>query len=602
MKYIQHITAGCLALASSLMAITATSLYPANGATGVCLDAPLRINLSVKPVMGWSGAIRIRNVATNTVVKTWDMSVNPGDPNTADVSAGWTWQDSVGYTKRNVWAMILDSVPGYLAQIRNPQHLLAANTKYQVEVDAGVLKGSDASTFAGIAAGAWTFTTGSAPSSKNNIVVADDNSGDVCTIERGIELVPSSSTSAVQVLVKPGYYREMIAAKSKNKLQLYGAGTNKTFIRYLNSNNLNNTGSSYRNVVLLGGNQMSIRALSITNTISVTGAQAEAFYLQGDSNIVADVFLHSYQDTWLNNSGSAYVQDATIEGSVDFIWGYYPVYFKRTTLVLNRTGSVIVQPRNDASHHGYVFDSCTIKTNVTNTNSHFARDGGASYANGEVIYLYTKIENGTFLATAPWTINSTTDSSTLRFCEYKSMDANGTLLTISGTQRLRLQCNADSVTKHATPSNVIGWTPSVPTLASILALTATSSSSAAVSSSAAKSSSALASSSSLAVSSSAIISSSSTTPSSSSSPTAIYPNAKEESYCFKPSFDGFVLQGTTGHEVIDIIDAKGHVLEHIASQGGSTMWQASGDSKRGVLFVKLHGDTAERLWILTLWR
>ncbi|MEN9355417.1 MAG: hypothetical protein RL318_2742 [Fibrobacterota bacterium] len=458
--------------AGSAGALELKSLVPAKGAKGQCLDTPLRMVLSGKPVLNWNGSVRIRNLGTNAVVHTWAVTSNPGDPQTnTAVGGSWPWKDSVGTTKRNVWPVVVDSLPEYLAEVRVPQHLLLPNTQYQVEVDGGVLKGADGSAFAGVAAGAWTFTTGTKPASKSQVVVAEDNSGDVCSVQGGLDLVPSNSKTPVQVLVKPGYYREMVAAKGKNNLRLYGAGVSKTFLRYMNCNNLNTTGSSDRNLALLGGSGMHLRGMSIVNTVSVTGGQAEALYLQGDSIVVADVFLHSFQDTWLNTGGRVYVQDATIEGSVDFIWGYSPVFFKRTSLVMNRTGAVVVQPRNTTTH-GYVFDSCILSANATGySGSHFARDAGASYAQGEVMFLHTTIRNGSFLAAAPWTINSTTDSSKLRFCEYQSRDQNGNLIAITNAQRKRLQCSADSASKHASPVFVLdGWTPSVPSLASVLAL------------------------------------------------------------------------------------------------------------------------------------
>jgi pectin methylesterase-like acyl-CoA thioesterase len=465
------VAALALGLVTGGWALSVKSLYPANGATGQCLDTPLRMVLSGKAVQNWGGSVHIRNMATNAIVKTWTITSDPGDPNTTSVGASWPWTDSVGNTLRNIWPVVIDSVPEQLAEIRIPQHLLLPSTKYQVDVDAGVLKGSDGTAFSGVAAGSWSFTTGAKPSSKSTVVVAQDNSGDVCSIQAGIDLVPSSSATAVQVLVRPGYYREMLAAKNKNNLRLYGSGEGKTFVRYLNNNNLNTTGSSVRNLALLGGNGMQIRAMSITNTTAVTGGQAEALYLQGDTVSVADIFLHSFQDTWLNTGGRVYVQDSRIEGSVDFIWGYNPVFFKRCSLVVNRTGGVVVQPRN-TSTHGYVFDSCQLSSSTSGfTGCHFARDAGASYASGEVMFLHTTIVNGTFLASSPWTINATTDSTQLRFCEYQSRDQNGTLISITDAQRKRLQCASDSATQHAKPSFVLsGWTPTLPTLASVVAL------------------------------------------------------------------------------------------------------------------------------------
>jgi pectin methylesterase-like acyl-CoA thioesterase len=70
-------------------------------------------------------------------------------------------------------------------------------------------------------------------------VVAEDNSGDVCSVQGGVDLVPSGSATPVQVLIKAGHYREMISATNKDRLELYGEGAGKTSIRYFNSDNLN---------------------------------------------------------------------------------------------------------------------------------------------------------------------------------------------------------------------------------------------------------------------------------------------------------------------------------------------------------------------------
>jgi pectin methylesterase-like acyl-CoA thioesterase len=465
-----------LSMWNASWALSVKSFYPAKATTGQCLDTPLKMVLSGKAVMAWSGSIRIRDLTNAKVVHNWTITTNPGDPQTTAVDASWPWKDSVGHTRRNVWPVVLDDLPEYVAEVRLPQHLLQPNTQYQIEVDGGVLKGSDGTSFDGVPAGAWTFTTvKTRPVSKASIVVAQDNSGDACSIQGGVDLAPSNSKTEVRVLVKPGYYREMVAAKSKNNLHLYGAGISRTFVRYWNSNNLN-AGSSIRALMLLGGNGIHIRAMSIINTVNTAGGQAEALYLQGDTDVVADVLLHSYQDTWLNSGGRAYVQDATIEGSVDFIWGYNPVFFKRCTLVMNRTGGVIVQPRNTTTH-GYVFDSCTLKAYASGyTGCNFARDGGASYPNGEAKFLHTTIVNGTFLDASPWTIGTDVSESSLGFCEYQSRDQNGNLISITDAQRKRLQCSADTAAQHAKPSFVFGgWTPTVPSLASVLALFGTSS-------------------------------------------------------------------------------------------------------------------------------
>lgn len=450
-------------------ALNVTRLQPANGAAGLCLDTPLRMELSGKARMNWSGSIRIRDLETNTVVKTWAITRNPGDPDVASVHADWPWKDAVGPQTRNIWPVFLDSLPGPLAEIRLPQRLLQPDTRYQVEVDGGILAGADGSPFPGIAAGAWTFTTGARPATKSRVIVAADNSGDACSIQGGIDLVPSGSRTPVQVLVLPGYYREMVSAARKDRLQLFGAGAERTFIRYRNSNNLN-AGTPLRNLVSLEGDGMQIRGLSFINTIGVDGTQAEALHIQGDTNLVADVVLRSHQDTWLNTGGRVYVQDAAIEGSVDFIWGYSPAYFKRCRLAFTRSGSVIVQPRNPSGTRGYVFEGCTLRAAAAAfTGSYFARDGGPGHAFGEAVFLNTTVDGG-ILAASPWLIDARTDAATLNFCEYRSRHPDGSLIAIQDLQRRNRQCSAEMARQFSDPAYVLGgWNPAPQPFASVLA-------------------------------------------------------------------------------------------------------------------------------------
>jgi pectinesterase len=465
------IAMSALSFASIASAFAPTGYFPANGATGVCTDVQPRLTFSVQPKMAWGGAVRIRNVATNTVVKTWTFSGTPTDPSTTAVS-NWSWTDSVGSTLRNIWPVVVDSVPEHVAQIRIPIHLLAASTKYQIEMDAGVLTDAGGSTFSGVASGAWVFTTGAKPSTKSTVTVADDGTADACTIQGGLEHLTSGSSSAVTLKVQAGTYREMVNISSRQHLRLYGEGSTRTLVRYYNCEKLN-SGTSVRSVVHIAGGDVQIRAISITNTITATGNdQAEALYLQGDSSVVADVHIHSYQDTWLNSAGRAYIQNSVLDGSVDFVWGYYPAFFKNCTLTVNRAGGVILQPRNGPSTHGYVFDSCLIQPYSSSTKaSVFARDGGSGYSYGEAVFLHS-ILKGSPLTDSGWMIDGGADTSKLRFCEYLSRDGSGNLLTFTNTLRKRFQCPSDTAAAHAKVATVLsGWTPSFPTLASILGAT-----------------------------------------------------------------------------------------------------------------------------------
>src|ERR1051325_11037702 len=55
--------AGLFAIAHAARALTATALFPANGAGNVCVDTPLRITFDNAPTVGAGGTVRIYNSA-----------------------------------------------------------------------------------------------------------------------------------------------------------------------------------------------------------------------------------------------------------------------------------------------------------------------------------------------------------------------------------------------------------------------------------------------------------------------------------------------------------------------------------------------------------
>ena len=127
-----------------LSALTATSFFPANNATSVCADTPLKITFDTPPTIGTAGAVRIYN-SGGTLVETLDLAV----PHTR----------TIGGTVYNAYPVL---VTGNTAAIFPRSGVLAYNTTYYVTVEATVFPG-----YAGISANTvWRFTTKSAaPSS-----------------------------------------------------------------------------------------------------------------------------------------------------------------------------------------------------------------------------------------------------------------------------------------------------------------------------------------------------------------------------------------------------------------------------------------------------
>jgi len=171
-------------LPGRLAALTATSFFPANNATSVCADTPLKITFDTPPVIGTAGTVRIFN-SGGTLVETLDLAV----PHTR----------TVGGTLYNALPAI---VTGNTAAIFPRSGVLAYNTTYYVTVEATVFPG-----YAGISANTvWRFTTKSAaPSSASTyLTVAADGSGDFCTVQGAIDLIPANNTTKRYINIRNG--------------------------------------------------------------------------------------------------------------------------------------------------------------------------------------------------------------------------------------------------------------------------------------------------------------------------------------------------------------------------------------------------------------
>lgn len=170
-------------------------------------------------------------------------------------------------------------------------------------------------------------------------------------------------------------------------------------------------------------------------------ARAVAVLDAGERNIYKNVTLDSWQDTYFANSQTTsdnrgYFEDCKIMGVVDFLCGDGDVWLERTDLVLrNRTGNNIVASRQPASQKwGYVFNNGHVyaeedATLVRDGDYTLGRPWGGSPA---ITYLNTKMS--VTPRPAGWQ-GMSGDKPIVRFHEYKTMDANGNLLSL-GTRTL----------------------------------------------------------------------------------------------------------------------------------------------------------------------
>ncbi|HYQ18506.1 MAG TPA: pectinesterase family protein [Polyangiaceae bacterium] len=421
-----------------------TSLFPAPGASGVCVDAPLTINFASKPSIGAKGTIRIYAKASpSTVVDSIDV-------------AATSFSDTIGGQARNLVRPVF--IDDNSAVVYFHQHKLSPSTTYFVNISSGTfVDGQQAPLGTVTDQTLWTFTTGPAPAASASMTVDRLGSGQFCTVQGAFDAIAANDAAARTITVASGKYHELLYLGAKKNIKLRGADRAGTVLAYPNNDKLN-AGTSARPLFYANGSTgLSIENLTIYNTTPQDGSQAEALRINADQVTVREVNLKSLQDT-LQSTGKVYVVDSYIEGNVDFIWGNGPTYFDHCEIKTVGRAGAIVQARN-GSGYGFVFVDSKLTADAGVTGQILARIDATAYPSSNVAYLNCQM---TGIAAKGWTITPQGTSATgqLRFWEYQSTDASGTALSVSGRDAASKQLSAtDAATLRDKATVLGGWNP-----------------------------------------------------------------------------------------------------------------------------------------------
>ncbi|MGC4093106.1 MAG: pectinesterase family protein [Polyangiaceae bacterium] len=417
-----------------------TALFPVANSTGVCPDPSLRITFSGAPTLGTSGKIQVFN-SSGTAVASVDMSA-------ATVS------DTIGGTVFNRPLPVF--VDGNTAIVYLKNKALAYNQTYYVTVDSGAIK-PPSGTFSVTGNSAWKFTTASAaPSSLAALTVSLTGAGNFCSVQGALDALPANNTAASRITINSGTYHEIIKTNNKSNITLHGQDRKATIIAATNNNVLNPSTVGRALVGLDNTNGLVIENLTIHNLTPQGGSQAEALRLGScDKCIVRDADILSLQDTLLWG-GRVYAENCLIAGNVDYISGSGVAYFNKCEIRTVGRSGVIVQSRNAVGAYGYVFVDSKITADSAATSNALARIDAAAYPGSHVAYINCQMTN---VSAAGWTITNTATSS-LRFWEYQSTDANGNALSMSGrvggSTRIT---DAQAATMRDKAQVLNGWAP-----------------------------------------------------------------------------------------------------------------------------------------------
>lgn len=212
---------------------------------------------------------------------------------------------------------------------------------------------------------------GAAPESPaRTLVVAQDGSGQFTTVQAAVDAVPEGNTERIVLQIKPGVYKEHVRVpKGKPFLTFRGqsaASTRLTFDR--GANMLGPDGKplgTFRTPsTVVDASDFTAEKLTFENTAGPgrQAGQAVAISVNGDRCVFRNCRFLGWQDTlYTGGTGRQYYRDCTIEGDVDFIFGYATAVFDRCRIVSRGNGYIAAHARTAADQPtGYVFRDCEL--------------------------------------------------------------------------------------------------------------------------------------------------------------------------------------------------------------------------------------------------
>jgi pectin methylesterase-like acyl-CoA thioesterase len=434
--------------------LTAVSLLPANGQTGVSYDTPLYINFSQVPTLRTAGKIQIYAITNSTT---------PVD--VIDLSQGTVQSRTIATETLNTYPVI---ITGSTAAIYPHLDLLSSNQTYYVTVDNGVFADSAGAYFAGITAtNAWQFTTKTGgPANATNLVVAQDYSGDFATVQGALDAVPANNTTPTLIHIANGTYTEIVDIHAKNNLLLRGQSRAGTIIGYANNALIAPGGSThYRMAFKVNANNIALDNLTVTNETAQDLAQAEALLIESGAAqvIVNNCNIDSYQDTILANisTSKAYFNRSLIQGDVDFIWGGGNLFFTNCDILwLVRAANAAALGPNpsptatDINSNGFSFVNCSLMTQLgANPADTIGRTRGITNGNTALINCFVSTNLGGWYSDA---------SPTSEFRNWYSGCTNdyGNAASLSNGIALA-SSDPDVVLASSATRWLYGWTPAL---------------------------------------------------------------------------------------------------------------------------------------------
>lgn len=261
--------------------------------------------------------------------------------------------------------------------------------------------------------------------SKPDLIVAADGSGDYKTVQEAINASPDNRTSFFYIYIKKGIYKEVITIpRTKEHLYLIGEDANNTILTFDNyASKLNERGKEYGTSgsasFFAHGDFFVAENLTFENTSGINAGQALAINIGAAKSSFRNCRFLGHQDTWYAGNGTVqYLKNCYIEGSVDFIFGGSTAFFDECHIHSTRNGYITAASTPENQPYGYIFHKC--KFTALNT----VADGSVYLGrpwrpHARVLYLESQL--GKHIHPAGWhNWGKTENEKTVYYAEYKS--------------------------------------------------------------------------------------------------------------------------------------------------------------------------------------
>ena len=222
-----------------------------------------------------------------------------------------------------------------------------------------------------------------------DVTVAADGSGDVRTVQAGVDKVPANNKKRFVIRIKPGTYTEQVRVPAdKPYISFIGESADRTKLTFNLSNKAaGSTSASYS--VYIGGHDFYAENITFENSFG-TGSQAVAVLVEADRAVFKKSRFLGWQDTLYAKNGRQYYQDCYIEGHVDYIFGQAAAVFENCVIHSKGDGYIAAPMRFAADEpSGFVFINSTLTSENTTKGIYLGRPWRDF---GRTVYINTKMD------------------------------------------------------------------------------------------------------------------------------------------------------------------------------------------------------------------